>query len=76
MNTTYNRKLAAVILVIAIIVSVRLYLEAGVSDNWRGFAYSLLHVIIVGAGSYFALKSSAADSVTTENAVGDNAAGS
>jgi len=51
-----NKKLIGWILVLGLIVSARLCLAAVEQENLRGLAISLAHLVVVGMGSYYALK--------------------
>lgn len=51
-----NRSLLTVIIGLSVVVTVRLFTTAAKTDNWPGFWYSLLHVVIVAVGSYLALR--------------------
>lgn len=53
---SYNRNLAGIILAIWLCIGLKLYTTAIVTDNLRGFGYSMLHLIIVGVGTFFALR--------------------
>lgn len=53
---SFNRKLLTTVLCIWIAVGAKLFTTALATDNMRGFGYSMLHLIIVGAGSYYALR--------------------
>lgn len=53
---TFNKKLALTSVSIAVVVLLRLAFTAQSSGNWRGFAYSSMHLLIVATVSYFLLK--------------------
>lgn len=49
-----NQKLYFIISVLVVFIFARLFIEAEATDNWRGFYYSSLHVLIVAlAGLIF-----------------------
>lgn len=52
----YNKRLALIILGIAGLLSFRLLDAAIQHNNWPGFYWSLLHVLVVAGGSYLALR--------------------
>ncbi len=51
----FNKKLWQILLAIAVILIFRLSIAALDSDNWTGFFYSTLHIVIVGCGAFAAL---------------------
>ena len=53
---SFKAKLLSFVVLLVLILSGRLYIAALETDNWRGFFYSLSHVIIVAVGTYFAIK--------------------
>ncbi|MCB0337115.1 MAG: hypothetical protein KDD62_12445 [Bdellovibrionales bacterium] len=52
----FNKKLLISLLVISLILIVRLFMVATKTNNWPGFWYSSLHVLIVAVGSYYTIK--------------------
>ena len=53
---TFNKKLLLSVVGVSLAVFIKLILVAGETDNWRGFAWSALHVALVAVGSYLALR--------------------
>lgn len=51
-----NKKLYLVISAISLFLLARLFIEAEATDNWRGFFYSSLHVLIVAFAGLFFLR--------------------
>ena len=52
----YNQRLAAGIFLLSVVIGLRLFQTGIATDNMAGFYYSLLHVVIVAAGSFLALR--------------------
>jgi hypothetical protein len=58
-STTPQRKLSHVTLVIGVVVSLcayALFFKAYELDNWRGFWFSIAHVVIVALGAWLSLR--------------------
>lgn len=56
---TQQRKISQVTLVIAIVValcSYALFFTAYELDNWRGFWFTLAHIVIVALGAWLSLR--------------------
>lgn len=60
MNTQpQQRKVSQVTLVIGVVVvlcAYALFFQAYELDNWRGFWFSIAHVVIVAAGAWLSLR--------------------
>lgn len=52
----FNRNLILVTIALVLVIAARLFVAALETDNWRGFTYSLLHVVIVAVGTYFTIR--------------------
>lgn len=52
----FNRNLILTIAVLTVILGAKLFSVGMGTDNIRGAIYSLIHVLIVGAGTYFAIR--------------------
>jgi hypothetical protein len=57
-QTKYNKKLALIVIALTALITFRLLEAAIQQNNWPGFYWSLLHVVIVAGGSYLALRRS------------------
>lgn len=53
---SFNKKLLFSLLVISLILVARLLSVAISTDNWPGFWYSTVHVLVVALGSYWAIR--------------------
>ena len=53
-----NKKLYFIISVLVAFILARLFIEAEATDNWRGFYYSSLHVLIVALAGSIILRTS------------------
>ncbi len=49
-------QLAIVILGVSTLCAYTLFMKAYEVDNWRGFWFSLAHVVIVALGAWFSLR--------------------
>jgi uncharacterized membrane protein YqhA len=57
----FNRNLTIIIIVIGSFLFFKLYGAASETNNWRGMFYSVLHIVVVAAGTYFAIRKKAED---------------
>ena len=55
MDKRFNSNLLLAISLILLVLGVRLWGEAMKTDNWRGFTYSILHLIIASWGTYYGI---------------------
>ena len=52
----FNQRLAAGLFFLIIAIAVKLFTTAVATNNMRGMYFSLVHVVIVAAGSYLVLR--------------------
>lgn len=57
----FHKRLVLIILALAIVIVFRLGIAATETGNWRGFYYSLAHVLLVGGATYYFLRDTAVD---------------
>ena len=53
---TYNKKLLLTVSVLLVLLSSRLVLAAVETNNWRGFLYTEIQLLVLGIGTYFAIR--------------------
>ena len=66
MYTMNNIKLLLVLLILSGLICLKLYLQASLDGNWKGFYLSSLHVVLVAAASYLGLRMTEADKERNE----------
>ena len=56
MSSSFNKNLLLITVAVVLILGLRMLPVAIEQNNWRGFGYSLLHVLIVAIGSFLAIR--------------------
>ncbi len=56
-----NQKLLLAIVILSGLICLKLYLQASLDANWKGFYFSCLHVAIIALGTFFGLRLSEKD---------------